>query len=83
MPDGSLSKSGPPALLVTENSAARIGLKDNIHQHLPLAADHSGLVKFDRFSSEYEQVEFRLKEVAKKTQKAVSDRFALEQGVRS
>ena len=77
----SLDKTGPPALLVTEDSAARIGLGDNFHQHLPLNVDHSGLVKFGRGDPNYKRVKHSLEILVTATHRIVSHRFAVKQGV--
>jgi hypothetical protein len=45
--DGTWTRSGPKKLMVTEESATRTGLPDTLHQHIPLNADHSDLVKFE------------------------------------
>ena len=71
---------GPSTLLVTQESAAQIGLKDNFHQHLPLDTDHSGLVKFDQYDTNYEQVGHRLSQLATATYKTVCNRHAAHQG---
>ena len=79
--NGSLDKTGPPILLVTEDSAARIGLEDNFHQHLPLNVDHSGLVKFGRGDPNYKRVKHSLEKLVIATHNIVSRRFAVKQGV--
>lgn len=47
LPDGTLQKSGPLALLVTKKSATTTGVTTVLDEdNIPLNTDHSGLVKF-------------------------------------
>jgi hypothetical protein len=63
-------------LMVTEESATRTGLPDTFHQHIPLHADHSGLVRFEsRSDGGYEIVMQKIKKYAAEAPEAVSERF--------
>jgi hypothetical protein len=74
--DGTLTRSGPKSLLVTEESATRTGLPDIFHQHIPLNEDHSGLVKFESPShGSYEIVMQKIRKYVVEAPKAVSKRF--------
>jgi hypothetical protein len=74
--DGTLTKSGPKQLLVTEESATRTGLPDMFHQHIPIDADHSGLVKFEsRSHGSYEIVMQKIKKYVAEAPEAVSKRL--------
>ncbi|RYC65044.1 hypothetical protein CHU98_g1135 [Xylaria longipes] len=79
--DGTLSKTGKEVLLVTKESATKIGVvpagkEDNI----PFDADHSGLVKYDRGHEHYEIVRGRLEEVIADAKTKVAQRFAEQKG---
>lgn len=81
MPDGSLSKNGPPALLVTESSASQIGLAENFHDHQALDTDHSGLVKFDHSQNpNYLKVKHRIQKLVENASQVVHSRFFAEEG---
>jgi hypothetical protein len=74
--DGTLTRSGPKQLLVTEESATRTGLPDLFHQHIPLDTDHSGLVKFEsRSHGSYEIVMQKIKKYVAEAPEAISKRF--------
>lgn len=74
--DGTWTRSGPKKLMVTEESATRTGLPDTFHQHIPLNADHSDLVKFESPShGGYEIVMQKIKKCAAEAPEAVSERF--------
>ena len=74
--DGTWTKSGPKKLMVTEESATRTGLPDTFHQHIPLHADHSGLVRFESPSDGgYEIVMQKIKKYVAEAPEAVSKRF--------
>ena len=61
--------------MVTEESATRTGLPDTFDQHIPLNADHSGLVKFEGPSQDgYEIVMQKIKKYAAEAPEAVSER---------
>ena len=64
MSNGIWQKTGSKTLLVTEDSAVRVGLYNNFYKQFPLDTDHSGLVKFEiNESGAYEIVQSRLKEL--------------------
>ena len=45
-PNGEWTRTGEKTLMVTEESATRIGLQSDLDRRYPLQTDHSGLVKF-------------------------------------
>ncbi|KAI1825244.1 hypothetical protein F4861DRAFT_538149 [Xylaria intraflava] len=51
-PDGHLAKTGPEMLMVTEESATRIGLTKKSEDNIAFDTDHSGLVKYSSRSHE-------------------------------
>jgi hypothetical protein len=74
--NGTWTRSGPRQLMVTEESATRTGLPDTFDQHIPLNADHSGLVKFEGSSHDgYEVVMQKIKKYAAEAPEAVSERI--------
>ncbi len=76
-----MKKTGPPTLLVTQQSACRIGFADNFHQELPLETDHSGLVKVENPQDEnYLLVKHTLDQLVKTAPGVVSNRFTAQQG---
>ncbi|MCJ1310783.1 hypothetical protein MMC25_004450 [Agyrium rufum] len=78
--DGTLTKAGPPSVMVTQESACRIGLEYNFYQQLPLNKDHSGLVKFSSCWDEtYTRVRTRLGELVKSAPRMVEKRFAMDE----
>lgn len=61
--DGSWTRTGPPCLMVTGESAGRVGSEDNFYYHYPIDSDHSGLVKFDDAEdSAYRSVRMHIKQ---------------------
>jgi len=74
--------TGPPSLMVTQESACQIGLGDNFHRQFPLDTDHSGLVKFStQWDDAYQRVMSIIKELAVNAPKVVDRRFRLIEGV--
>lgn len=69
-------------LMVTEESACRIGIEDDTHEHHPLMVDHSGLVKFPiRADNRYEIVQNRLRKLVEDAPSAVKGRFSSHTGM--
>jgi hypothetical protein len=80
--DGNLVRTGEPELLVTEESARRIGPGDNYCRHVPLSTDHRGLVRFDSDSDpNYLMVKSAIKTLVERAPSAVCMRFSVEEGL--
>lgn len=76
-----MTSTGPLRLMVTEDSAHRIGLADNLYQHVPLSTNHRDLVRFDHASDpNYGHVKIRIKSLASKAPEVVHGRFTCEEG---
>ncbi|CAH0023923.1 unnamed protein product [Clonostachys rhizophaga] len=75
--NGSISASGDPKFMVTQESACQIGLEDNeINKHA-IDADHSSLVKFaNQVDDTYSRVLNQLKRMATEAPDVVLRRFA-------
>ena len=81
MSDGTFKKTGPPCLLVTEESAIRVSSEDDIHKQIPLETDHSGLVKFPSHGHwEYDKVQSRISELVDSAPQIVARRFDSDHG---
>jgi hypothetical protein len=76
--DGKLVKTGSYSLLVTEKSAASIGLVAVAEEDkVPLNTDHSGLVKYEsRSQGDYPVVRRRIKTLVDEARVEVAKRFA-------
>ncbi len=78
--DKSWTRTGPHSLLVTEESARRIGSEIN-NNHYPLSTDHRGLVRFDHIHDEnYQQVIHELKQLSEDAVGIIRDRFHGDKG---
>ena len=66
-------------MMVTRESATRIGLDDKFHNQLPIDTDHSGLVKFSsRFQHLYPVVWPRIERLVDTAHAAILGRFAVD-----
>ena len=74
-------RSGPLTLLVTLESACRIGSDYNHHQEIPFTTDHRDLVRFDHINDDkYQRILARLEELMNEAPVAVRKRFHIEEG---
>jgi hypothetical protein len=79
--DGTWTRTGEPSMIVTQDSACRIGLGNNFHQEFPLDTDHSGLVKFDsRADDIYKVVRMNIQSLVQKAPAVVKGRFNAIEG---
>ena len=76
--DKTWARTGPRTLLVTEDSARRIGLS-NYDDHQPLSTDHRGLVRFDHSNDEnYQKVIYEMKELCNEAVGIIQNRFSVD-----
>ncbi len=76
MEDGRILRDGPPCIMVTRDSAYRIGPTDNFHDEIALDTDHSNLVKFSSKSDGiYPRVVEKMKPLVKDAPAVVGGRF--------
>lgn len=69
-------------MMVTRESATRIGLDDKFHDQLPLDTDHSGLVKFSsRFQQFYAVVWPRIERLVEMAHTIIPERFSIDGGL--
>lgn len=69
-------------MMVTRESATRIGLDDKFHDQLPLDTDHSGLVKFSsRFQHLYAVVWPRIERLVEMAHTVIPGRFTVDEGL--
>jgi hypothetical protein len=68
-------------MMVTKESATRIGLDDKFHDQLPIDTDHSGLVKFSSRFQHYAVVWPRIERLVEMAHAAILGRFAVDKGL--
>jgi hypothetical protein len=82
--NGRLVMTGPPQMLVTQDSACNIGLGNNFYQEIPLPRDHMGLVKFDdEWDPGFGVVRRAIKEQAQEANRIVGERYKNRDGASS
>ncbi|CAM1509526.1 Fc.00g032650.m01.CDS01 [Cosmosporella sp. VM-42] len=74
MDNGRLTMNGDPAILVTKDSANHAETSSRFL--IPINRSHSELVKFERYSDDYERALGCLREILKATSEIVPPRFA-------
>lgn len=75
--DGKLVMSGKPVVLVSKESATNSRpWEQGVRFNIPIYRDHSDLVKFERYSVDYDKVLACILELLRTSVSVIPDRFA-------
>ena len=81
LPNGSLGRDGNSTLLVTEDSACRLGLASDSHRAQPMETDHRQLVRFEhKTDSNYLNVKVEISGLVARARQSIRARFVEEKG---